>query len=152
MRAFQHDANLQPASETWYASAQDADLDRNAANTIQYQRDSAGRITLESDNLSSVSYVYNDGGQISSTTQSSVGGPTVTLAYQYNDAGQRTQMAATIDGTPDFVDDYTYDSPGRVVTVTERGVTGGNAVAQKEIDFTYNDAGQIASIDRYQDG
>ena len=102
--------------------------------------------------MSSVSYVYNDAGLIASTTESSVGGPTVTLAYQYNDAGQRTQMAATIDGTPDFVDDYTYDSLGRVVTVTERGVTGGNAVAQKEIDITYSDAGQIASIDRYQDG
>jgi hypothetical protein len=61
-------------------------------------------------------------------------------------------MAAIIDGVPDFVDDYVYDSLGRVVSITEHGVTGGNAVATKGIDITYNDASQIVSIDRYQDG
>jgi RHS repeat-associated protein len=61
-------------------------------------------------------------------------------------------MAATIDGTADFADDYTYDSLGRVVSVIEHGVTGGNAVAEKEITLAYNDAGQLLSIDRYENG
>jgi YD repeat-containing protein len=36
--------------------------------------------------------------------------------------------------------------------VVEHGVTGGNAVAAKEIDLAYNDAGQLTSIDRYENG
>jgi RHS repeat-associated protein len=61
-------------------------------------------------------------------------------------------MAATIDGTPDFVDDYAYNAAGEVISVTEHGVTGGDAVANKEIDLTYNSAGELATVDRYQDG
>ena len=150
VRVYQYDSAGNVASETWYATAEDAEGAENTQNTIVYQRDSAGRITSESDAVSSVAYVYDSTGRIASTTQSSVGGPTVVLAYQYDSAGRRTQMAATIDGTADFVDDYVYDSLGRVVSVTEHGVTGGNAVADKTIDFTYNDAGQIVSIERYE--
>jgi uncharacterized delta-60 repeat protein/RHS repeat-associated protein len=149
---YQYDSSGNVASETWYADSTDADNQQNALNTIVYQRDSAGRITFESDDYSSVVYVYNDAGQITSTTQTSEDSPTVTLAYQYDTAGRRTQMAAFVDSSCDFVDDYTYDSLGRVISVTEHGVTSGNAVATKEIDLVYNDAGQIASIDRYQDG
>jgi RHS repeat-associated protein len=121
-------------------------------NTIHYEYDPAGRIVSESDDYSSVVYVYNNAGQITSTTQSSEDSPTVTLDYQYDSAGRRTQMAATIDGTADFVDDYTYDGLGRVISVSEHGVEGGNAVVEKRVDFTYNDAGQILTIDRYQNG
>jgi RHS repeat-associated protein len=66
--------------------------------------------------------------------------------------GERTEMAATIDGTPDFVDDYTYDAVGNVVSVVEHGVTGGDAVANKEIDLTYNAGGELATVTRYEDG
>ncbi len=161
VRQYGYDDAGNVASETWYSSAEDADNAANPSpespapspvNTIAYERDAAGRIVSETDNISSVIYVYNDAGQITSTTQSSVGGPTVTIEYQYDTGGHRTQMAATIDGAADFVDDYTYDDLGRIVSVTEHGVEGGNAVAEKEIDLTYNDSGQLVSIDRYQDG
>ena len=152
VRVYQYDSAGNVASETWYATAQDAEDAENAQNTIVYQRDSAGRITSESDAVSSVAHVYDSAGRIASTIQSSVGGPTVVLAYQYDSAGRRTQMAATIDGTADFVDDCIYDSLGRVVSINEHGVTGGNAVALKEIDLAYNTANQIVSIDRYESG
>ena len=152
IRQFGYDVAGNLASETWYANGTDADAQQNATNTINYERDSAGRIISESDDFSSVIYVYNDAGWITSTTQSSVGGPTVTLDYQYDSAGRRTRMAATIDGVADFVDDYLYDSQGRVVSVVEHGVEGGNAVTLKEINIAYNDAGQIVSIDRYENG
>ena len=157
VRVYEYDSASGVASETWYATAEDAEEAENAENAIQYTRDSAGRITSESDAVSSVAYVYDSAGRLTSTTQSSVGGPTVTLAYQYDTAGHRTQMAATVDhpqaGTrADFVDDYAYDSLGRVVSVTEHGVTGGNAVAAKQIDLAYDTSGQIVSIDRYENG
>jgi RHS repeat-associated protein len=87
-----------------------------------------------------------------STTEALPNGPTVVLNYQYNPAGQRTEMAVTIDGVPDFVDDYSYNAAGQVISVTEHGVTGGDAVANKEIDLSYNADGELATVDRYQDG
>ena len=74
------------------------------------------------------------------------------LDYQYNPAGQRTETAATIDGVPDFVDDYAYNAAGQVISVTEHGVTGGDAVANEQIDLAYNDDGELTTVDRYQDG
>ena len=128
---------------------------RNSRNPC----DSAGRITSESDDVSSVIYVYNDAGQITSTTQSSLDGPTVTLDYTYDDAGHRTQMSAFVDGSCDFVDDYSYDSLGRVVSVHRSPLLPGegqgegcNAVADVLITLAYNAANQTVSIDRYQDG
>jgi YD repeat-containing protein len=121
VRDYGYDENGNVASETWYAgegsgiggqgSEGSGQSDSSLAashqplNTIVYEYDSAGRIVSESDAYSSVAYVYNDAGQITSTTQSSVDGPTVTLDYQYDSSGNRTQMAAYIDGVADFVDD-----------------------------------------------
>ena len=85
-------------------------------------------------------------------TETGVGGPTVVLNYQYNPAGERTEMAATINGTADFVDDYAYNAAGQVISVTEYGVTGGDAVANQEITLAYNQAGELTTVDRYQDG
>ena len=152
VRQYAYDSSGNVASETWYGNATDADASQNAENTIPYVHDSAGRITSEADNDTADIYTYNDAGQIASTTESSVGGPAVTLAYQYNSAGQRTQMAATVDGTADFVDDYTYNAAGEVASVHQHGVAGGDAVADIEVDLAYNDAGQIVTTGRYQDG
>ena len=141
-------------TETWYnsvADAKGATGSASATNTINYTYDSTGRILTESDNNSSDTYTYNTAGQLTNTTESSINGPTVTLSYQYNSADERSQMAATIDGTADFVDDYSYDRFGRVASVTQHGVPGGDAVADVQVDFTYNDANQVLTIDRYQD-
>ncbi|MGA2616993.1 MAG: RHS repeat-associated core domain-containing protein [Thermoguttaceae bacterium] len=161
VRQFQYDPSGNVTAETWYAgglSQVSSDetgtvpLTATPENTIQYTRNSAGRITSESDNSTADTYTYDSVGQITSTTESSVGGPTVTLACQYNPAGERTEMAATIDGTADFVDDYTYNSLGQVTAVHQHGVTGGDAVADVQVDFAYNTAGEVATVDRYQDG
>ena len=58
IRQYQYDTNGNVAGETWYANADDAAAGQNAENTIQYTRDSAGRITSESDNNSSDTYEY----------------------------------------------------------------------------------------------
>ena len=111
IRQYQYDSSGNVASETWYATrTMPTRSAERPENTIQYTRDSAGDILSETDDSSSDTYVYNDAGQITSTTETTVGGPTVVLAYQYDSSGDRTQMAATIDGTADFVDDYTYNS------------------------------------------
>ena len=135
VRQYQNDAAGNVASEIWYADASLATSHQPLA-TITYARDSAGRITSEADANSADTYTYDSAGNLASTTESLPNGPTVVLTYQYDSAGNRTQMASTIDGVADFVDDYTYDSAGDVISVVEHGVTGGDAVASKEIDLT----------------
>ena len=150
VRDYRYDSEHRVIGETWYPS--DADAGQNAANEIEYAYDEAGRIVYEADAGSSVSYTYNDAGQITSTTSSSDGAPTVTLDYAYDADGNRTRMSATVDGVADFVEDYAYDDSGRVISVVQHGVDGGNAVAEKELVLDYDDEGRIISIDRYQDG
>ena len=73
----------------------------------------------------------------------------------------------TSGGTNDFVNDYTYDNLNRFTRLTQYGYgsgsglgsgsgsgsgsssSTGNAVAEKRVDFTYNERGQIDSINRY---
>ena len=86
-----YDANHYVTSETWYNSVADANATQNPTNTINYTYDSTGRILSESDNNSSDTYQYDAQGDLISTTESSVDGPTVTLSYQYNFAGERSR-------------------------------------------------------------
>ena len=75
------------------------------------------------------------------------------ISYQYD--GDNTQPSleiATIDGVADYQDGFQYDSQGRLIEITQSGVAGGDIVAEKEIDLSYNDAGLLASIQRTLDG
>lgn len=46
---------------------------------------------------------------------------------------------------------YAYDHLGRVTRITQSGVSGGNAVAEKRVDFSYDDFGRPATLTRYAD-
>ena len=66
--------------------------------------------------------------------------------------GVRTDaIRRTIGGTADFVNNYAYDLLGEMFQVTQSGVTGGNAVAEKRVDFGYSSVGQLGSVTRYAD-
>ena len=66
--------------------------------------------------------------------------------------GVRTDaIRRTIGGTADFVNNYAYDLLGEMTQVTQSGVTGGNAVAEKRVDFGYSSVGQLGSATRYAD-
>ncbi len=152
-RQYTYDSEHRVVSETWYANTTDADAQQNAANTIDYAYNSAGRIIEESDDVSSNVYTYDAQNRLKSVTASSVGGPTVVLAYTYQGPSTNPSSAAgSINGTADFVNTYEYDSQGRLTQITQAGQSGGNAVAEKEIDLSYNASGQVASVTRYLDG
>ncbi len=68
-----------------------------------------------------------------------------------NGVGRLEQVVTTIGGSADAVTDYYYDSLDRLASLRQHGVVGGNAVAEKRVDFTYDDAGQWAAISRYAD-
>ncbi|MEQ8786495.1 MAG: Calx-beta domain-containing protein [Pirellulaceae bacterium] len=51
----------------------------------------------------------------------------------------------------DFNNTYTYDNLQRLTKIEQTGVTGGNTVAEKRVDFAYNAAGQYTNVARYKD-
>jgi len=74
------------------------------------------------------------------------------LSCQYNSAGELSSQSAAIDGTPDFLDTLHYDAFGRVVSITQTGQPGGDAVTPVEVDFSYNSAQDQVTLSRYQNG
>jgi hypothetical protein len=58
---------------------------------------------------------------------------------------------ATIDGTADFLTGYTWDALSRITRIQQQGQQGGNAVAEKRVDFQHNALGQFTLIRRYND-
>ena len=132
--------------------------------TISYTYDLAGEMLTVSDSANGTSpeyaYQYNSLGQVTQTTIDMAGTPIVVLTDQYDADGNSTQLAASIGGTlqsdgtvtggtPDFVNNYTYDSQGDMTQVTQTGVTGGDAVAPKQVDFSYDVAGETTGVQRY---
>ena len=121
-------------------------------STIGYSYDLDGDLTSAAAPAATDTFSYNSVGQVVSTTQQIAGlTPTVTLAQQFDADGNRTQVAATIGGTADFVNNYAYDSLGEMTQVTQSGVSGGNAVAEKRVDLAYDADGQYNTITRYAD-
>ena len=163
VREFTYDSNHDLLSETWYADTADANAGQNALDVFQYAYNSAGQIVSESSvgqvaNLSSSYsssdvYTYDSQGRETSVTETSTGGPTVVLSYQYTGTStEPSVVSASIDGTPDYQDTYQYDSQGDVTQIAQTGQTGGDAVADVQVDLTYNAAGQPQTITRYVGG
>ena len=115
-----------------------------------------------------ISTTYNDAGQVASVTDSGdtrdanpqyvdyaysyddIGclgavestGPTgtadVLLSYTYDGDGNCLSLSATVNSTSDFQNSYSYDALNRMVEVVQSGQQGGDSVAYKRADFTYN--------------
>jgi RHS repeat-associated protein len=167
---FDHDRRRDSLTgESWYANA-DALAANNPEEIISYTYNAAGDITSESDFncaqsavVSADYYTYNSADQLTAVVETIAGGPAVQLSYTYNDAGECSGVTASIGGSVDSSGDYSggsldyqntygYDANGELTRIIQSSQTGGNAVASKEIDFTYNPAGQFQSITRYENG
>jgi len=77
----------------------------------------------------------------------------VVIDEAYDALGRRTSLAAEVDGTDDLINSYSYDYLNRMTQVTQAGQSGGNVVAEKRVDFTYDaqDKHQFTAINRYAD-
>ncbi|NLE37604.1 MAG: hypothetical protein GX621_06220, partial [Pirellulaceae bacterium] len=106
--------------------------DTDTAYDYEYEYDAAGRVTLETQTLAGLT-------------------PTIVLDRDYDALGHLVQLTVTVGGTVDAVTDYFYDGFGRIESIQQHGAGGGNAVAEKRVDFSYDDAGQWAAITRYAD-
>ncbi len=120
------------------------------ARTFAFTYNRLGELLTAVDSAASYTYSYDGVGRATLIAAGITGlTPTVTLAQSYNMLSRRSQLAATIGATADFVNSYSYDGLGRMSSIAQSGVTGGNAVAEKRVDFTYDNGNQFASITRY---
>ena len=69
------------------------------------------------------------------------------LTSSYDTLSHRTGPSATVGGTADFTNAYQLDALHRMTRVEQTG-TG---VAEKRVDFAYNQSGQYTQIARYKD-
>ena len=146
LTTYNYDGLGRETTEQWWANGA-------AIQTLTYAYDAAGDLTSASDGSTSYTYTYDPIGRSMSATDNIAGlTPTIVLSGAYDAAGNLSSLAAAIDGTADFVNNYQYDSAGEMTQVAQGDVAGGNAVASKLVNFTYNADGQFSTIDRYLGG
>lgn len=58
-------------------------------------------------------------------------------------------VQVSIGAGHDLENDYSYDKLNRLTRVDQIGQSGGNAVANKRVDFAYKADGQLDTIKRY---
>lgn len=117
--------------------------------TFAYAYNADGQLTSASNPDSAYAYAFDGMGRTTSVDNN--GTPNVrrvVLTSQYDNNSNRTQFSATIAGAADFQNVYTYDALNRLTQLYQQGQTGGNAVAVKGANLTYNLLGQLATVAR----
>jgi len=142
VRDFTFDNLHRQTSEQWMSGG-------TAIYTISYSYDAANQVTSAADPDSSYAYQYDNLGRVTSVDNAGTPSvPDVVLASQYDSMSNRTQLSATIAGTADFLNTYQYDADQRLTQLVQQGQTGGNAVATKGANLSYNALGQLTTIFR----
>ena len=127
-----------------------ANLENHQNRVLSFEYDAADQLTEASDPAAAYAYVYDNLGRVTSETIDLAGlTPDVVFAKTYDAAGNRLSVAATVGANADFKNEYVYDGLNRMTQVIQQG-NGGNTVAVKRVDFTYNAAGQFDVISRFQ--
>ncbi|MEW4454588.1 RHS repeat-associated core domain-containing protein [Bremerella sp. JC817] len=143
--AYEYDNLQRRTTEKWMDGA-------TVVETLSYAYDAASQLTEASDSQATYTFTYDNLGRNTSTEHDLAAlGFDVVIDEAYDALGRRTSLTAEIDGTDDLVNNYAYDYYNRMTQVTQSGQVGGNAVAEKRVDFAYDaeDKGQFTSITRY---
>ncbi len=142
VRDFTYDDLNRQTAEEWMDGG-------TVVRTISYSYKADGELTSASSPDSAYAYTYDGDGR--TTSVDNYGTPTVpnvVLSSQYDSNGNRTQLSAAIDGTDDFLNTYAFDALNRMTQLVQQGQTGGNSVATKGANLSYNLLGQLTSIFR----
>ncbi|MBM4002523.1 MAG: hypothetical protein FJ295_04435 [Planctomycetes bacterium] len=119
--------------------------------TLEYAYDLGKQLTSASDSDSDYAVTFDNLGRVLTVNNSGTSGvPTVVLTSAYDTSGNRTSLSSTINSTADLKNTYTFDGLNCITRVDQQGQTGGNTVAEKRVDFSYNALGQFTTIARYK--
>lgn len=148
LNEYDYDSLNRITTEKWFDGISTPTLTR----TLNYAYDVVGNLTSTSDPSASYNFYYDELNRQSSNTATLAGlADSVTLDSQYDANGNRIQVTATIGTTADFANNYTYNLLNQLtgLSQTDQAVTGANAVADKQVGFAYNDAGQFTQLNRF---
>ncbi|MFN2533002.1 MAG: S8 family serine peptidase [Pyrinomonadaceae bacterium] len=110
-----------------------------ATANVSFAYDAAGHRTSMTDGLGSMSYSYNNLGQLQSEARTFTGVGTYTLTYGYNLAGELSSITNPWSAQVG----YNYDKAGRVTSVTGSGYYGISSYASA---FTYRAFGALKGM------
>ena len=141
--------------EQWYASTSAC----SATDALSFGYDLAGNMYQASETNAQNSadnsaywYQYNMPGNVTEI-QAEVPnlplGGRVYLYQTFNANNDLTSLSAIALDTFDFLNNYTYDNLGEIAQITQSAQQGGNAVAPKCVDFSYDADGRMSTISRY---
>lgn len=161
---YSYDKLYRMTTERWFTDTNDSTANR----TISYSLDKAGQLLGVTDRDDSTptpqpvgadySYLYDNLGRVTQSTTDLVGLSSSQLVFQefaYDAMSHRTEAKASYgsvigSATKDYKNAYVYDDLGRLEVLKQQG-WGGNTVAEKYVDFTYNALGQFTLIQRFDD-
>jgi RHS repeat-associated protein len=141
--SYEYDKANRNIYEKWY---DDVTLER----TIGFTYSAAGYLSQATDPSGTYNYEYDALGRVTEEEQDIEGlTPVVKYASVYDGPNRLDYIQSEIGGTDDFKNTYGYDAWGRISSLIQQG-GGGNTVAGKRADFTYNAANQFEKISRYE--
>ena len=133
-----------------------------AGGNIAYTYDLADRLTSVTDNSPNApdfTFTYDSRNQLANELQyHPLMGRNVAFNRSYDVVGNQTLLSANIGGALngaitggiwDFRNTYAYDDMNRLTSVVQAGVSGGNTLAKKQANFSYDAASQLTDIRRY---
>jgi RHS repeat-associated protein len=142
---FTYDNLDRQTSEKWMSGS-------TTVKEFSYSYDVANQLIGVGDGTADYTYEYDFLGRM---TQSQFDfaalAQPVTLGQTFDAASRRSSLFAAIGGTADFKNDFGYDNHHRLTSLTQQGQSGGNAVAEKRIDFAHLADGRLDEIRRYAD-
>jgi RHS repeat-associated protein len=145
VRDFSYDDDQNLTAENWMSGS-------TVVATMAYGYDLDNELTSASDPNSAYAFTYDgDGDALTVDNKGTPNVPDVVLSSAYDALGDRTSLAATIAGSADFINSYGYDGDQDLTVVQQQQQSGGNTVANKEIDYAYNALGQFTAMAYYDE-
>jgi RHS repeat-associated protein len=142
---YQYDNLNRLTSELWKDGV-------STVRTLSFDYDAVGLLTDASDPTATYEYTYNGLNQLLTETQDIAGlTPNISFSREYYATTMLKSVATTIGSSADYKNEFQYDDLNRLTRITQAGQGGGNAVAEKRVDFAYNAASQFDTITRYAD-
>ena len=143
-RRFEYDYLNRKTAELW------VDSTNTVIRAIISTYDAAGRLTQISDPDSTFTYTYDALNRLLiSDNAGTISAPRTRLSESYNQDGDLTAIAAFVNDLSNwsFSNVYSYDALNRQTRVIQSGPN----ISDKRADFSYDAAGNMLGIQRYND-
>lgn len=126
-------------------SGYDLTVEGGDPDSVRYERDASGRVTLEHHSSYSVVYSYDGEGRLVSKVSDSRYVP-YSRSYEYDGKGNLLSSSLSNGPLSTYLTSYSYDDSGRLASTQESSVDASGTVTDGvRAIFGYDDAGNLIS-------